>query len=162
MRFALFAFALSVFVSPGLAPAQEPVPLRAPTLVADPKEAQAELDKLQGAWDCKSWVFDGKRSPNNGRDFESIYEGNLLTLKNKGKEYRHGLVTLNPAQTPKAVNTWDLDGPFADRTNRGIYEFDGDKLKVCFALDAGADRPTDFESQPGSRRLSIIYERRKP
>ena len=143
------------------AQAQDPSPKPAAPAV-DPKEVQADLDKLQGIWDCKSWIFDGERAEHSGQGFESIYAGNQITLKRQGREYRHGIVTINPARSPKAVNTWDLDGPFADRTNRGIYELEGDKLKVCFALDPDGDRPTEFASEPGSKRLYLIYERRKP
>ncbi len=158
-----FRFAFAVVSSLVLveAKAQDPPPKPA-TPAVDPKPAQADLDKLQGFWDCKSWVYDGNRPEHNGQDFESIYDGNQITLKRKGREYRHGIVTLNPNRSPKAVNTWDLDGPFADRTNRGIYEIDGDKLKVCFALDPNGDRPTEFSSEPGSKRLYLIYERRRP
>ena len=162
MRSSLFTLALVLGFLPGLMWSQTPPPLKGPTSIADPKEVQADLDKLQGTWDCKSWVLDGNRSPNDGRDFEAIYQGNLLTLKNKGQEYRHAIVTLNPARSPSAMNSWTLDGPLADRTVRGIYEFDGEKLKVCFALNDDGDRPTEFDSQPGSQRLSITYERRKP
>ena len=164
----LLAAALGLVPSPlraqDPAPA-EPKPAPAP---AEPKpapeavDARADLDKLRGSWQCVLWVFDGQRRVESEQGFESSYDGNRLTLTNEGHEYRHALVTLDPARTPKAMNTWDQDGPFADRTNRGIYRIEGNTLTICVALDPEAGRPTEFTSEAGSRRLLVIYRRREP
>ena len=121
-----------------------------------------DIDRLQGSWQCTAWRFNGRDDPERAKVLESSYAGNRLTLWTEGQEYRHGLVTLDPERTPKAMNTWDLDGPAPDETNRGIYQIDGDTLKVCIVLDRGADRPAEFTSEPGSNRLLITYRRRMP
>ncbi len=142
--------------------AQDPVPT--PTPRADPVKADSrtDLDKLQGTWQCTSWISNGMDGIRNPDDIRSSYDGNRLTLWSGDQEYRHGLVTLDPGRTPKAVNTWDLDGPYADETNRAIYDLDGDTLKVCISLDRSKSRPTEFESKPDSNRLLVIYKRVKP
>jgi hypothetical protein len=42
----------------------------------------------------------------------------------------------------------------------GIYEFDGDKLKVCFDA-TGKKRPTEFKSPPGSETFVNVHKRVK-
>jgi uncharacterized protein (TIGR03067 family) len=69
-------------------------------------------------------------------------------------------VTLDPARTPKAMNTWDLDGPFQDQTVPGIYRLDGDTLKLCFARP-GEKRPTEFTTRSGTGFLVVVYKRQK-
>lgn len=43
----------------------------------------------------------------------------------------------------------------------GIYELDGDSLKVCRAGPGGATRPTDFTAAAGSKRVLATYRRAK-
>ncbi len=145
--------------------AQDPAPAPAPTppQPAPPAaDAKGDLDRLQGTWACVSWVYDGERDPDREQGFESSYAGNRITLRREGREYRHALITLDPARTPRAMNIWDQDGPAADRTNRGIYALEGGTLKLCIALDPEQDRPAEFTSVGGSRRLLLTYNRRQP
>ena len=59
------------------------------------------------------------------------------------------------------MNTWDQDGPSEDSTYPGIYEFDGDTLRVCFARLGGV-RPTGFSSTQGTGFLYYLYKRQRP
>jgi hypothetical protein len=43
----------------------------------------------------------------------------------------------------------------------GIYELDGDALKICFAKPGTKDRPTSFQAKPKSGESLIVYERQK-
>ena len=123
-------------------------------------ESKTGLDQFQGLWECVSWMYNGRKGDHI--PYQTFYDGNHLILFNKGQVYRHCLVTLDPERTPKAMNTWDLEGPFADMTNRGIYEFDGETLTICVALDRKQDRPGEFTSEVGSKRLLATYKRRQP
>ena len=42
----------------------------------------------------------------------------------------------------------------------GIYELDGDTLKVCYAIDGGK-RPAEFKAKPGSKHVLIVFKRLK-
>jgi uncharacterized protein (TIGR03067 family) len=71
---------------------------------------------------------------------------------------RQGIVTLDPSRKPKAMNTWDQDGPFEDQTVPGIYELDGETLKICFARP-GEDRPKNFTTKEGTGFLFCVYKK---
>ena len=43
------------------------------------------------------------------------------------------------------------------QTMSGIYEFDGETLKITYATN-GARRPTDFKSAGGSQHVAIIFK----
>ena len=95
------------------------------------------------------------------KGWHAVYEGDSLTLHSDTEVRRHGITTLDPTRNPKAINTWDQDGPYDDRTVPGIYELKGDSLKLCFARP-GDQRPTEFTTKKGTGFLLVVYERKKP
>jgi uncharacterized protein (TIGR03067 family) len=126
-----------------------------------PQTARTDLKKLQGTWERVAMEVEGEAAPEALIEgWSSTYEGNRLTLRNKDGVYRHCIVTLAPERTPKATNTWDLEGPFEDQTLPGIYEIDGDVLKLCFAKP-GSKRPTEFTTKKGTGFLYFEYKRKK-
>jgi uncharacterized protein (TIGR03067 family) len=123
---------------------------------------KSDLDRLQGTWTMVSMETEGHEvGPENIADKSAVYKGNRLTLLAGDEVRRRGIVTLNPERTPKAINTWDQDGPFADHTVPGIYEIEGDTLKVCFA-QPGEERPKKFTSKEGTGFIYCVYKRKKP
>ena len=121
-----------------------------------------EMAKLQGAWSLVSMESEGhSRDPEEIQGWGSVYEGDRLTLKANGEVRRRGIVTIDTTRKPKAINTWDLDGPFEDQTVPGIYELDGDTLKLCFARP-GTKRPTEFTTKSGTGFVFVVYKRLKP
>ena len=124
------------------------------------KAAQEDLKKLQGTWKRISMEVEGNEVPTDAlTSWTATYEDDRLTLSSKEGNYRQAIVTLDPSRKPKALNTWDADGPFADQTVPGIYEIDGDTMKVCFALP-GKKRPEEFTTKRGTAFLYCVYERK--
>ncbi|WP_165229080.1 TIGR03067 domain-containing protein [Aquisphaera insulae] len=121
----------------------------------------ADLKALQGTWQVTSMEREGETVP--AEDFKTWgvrYEGNRVTLMDGDRVHRRGIVTLDSSRKPKAVNTWDGDGPYADQTSPGIYELEGDTLRLAFAKP-GEPRPTAFTTKSGSAVLVVTYKRVK-
>jgi uncharacterized protein (TIGR03067 family) len=124
--------------------------------------AKSDLDKLQGTWVLVKMEAEGDEVP--AEHFEgrnAVYEGNRLTLREGEDVRRRGIVTLDPSRKPKSMNTWDRDGPYEDSTVPGIYEVEGDTLRVCFARP-NQDRPKEFTTKGGTGFLYCVYKRKKP
>ena len=133
--------------------AEEPAPRQA---------ARDDLKKLQGTWECVAMEREGDEIPS--RDFKgstAVYEDDRVTLYRDGEFFRRGIVTLDPSKSPKRINTWDLGGPYADDTVPGIYEVEGDTLRICFSRPKVA-RPAEFTTKKEPGFLYCVYKRKKP
>jgi len=110
--------------------------------------ARKDLKKLQGTWERVAMEVEGEEVPDEHlKGWVAIHEADQLILKVDGKIYRRGVITLNPTRTPKAINTWDSDGPNRDQTLPGIYELKGDTLKkYVLPSRASSDQPNSQRS----------------
>ena len=51
-------------------------------------------------------------------------------------------------------------GKYAGKTQLGIYELEGDKVKYCFAIP-GRERPADFATKFNDGRTLSVWQREK-
>jgi uncharacterized protein (TIGR03067 family) len=121
-----------------------------------------DLDKLQGDWVTKSFVMDGGPLPK-----EKQFPDRLMTIKGdafsefrNGKVAVRGTIKVDTSKTPKWLDATFKEGGPVGETIEGIYELDGDSLKVCIGTPE-TDRPTKFGSTTGSKLRLIQYERKK-
>ena len=54
------------------------------------------------------------------------------------------------------------DGELKGARSYGIYEFDGDTIKICLTQGDKKDRPTTFESKPGAMHSLSVLKKVKP
>lgn len=152
MRNLLIVALLGVMTSVGTA--DDPPSTRQP--------ARVDLAKLQGTWHCVAMERDGGEIPADDlKGSTVVYEDDQSILYRDGKLFRRGIITLDPSKTPKRINTWDLGGPYQDQTVPGIYEIDGDTLKLCFSRP-GDERPTEFSTKKPPGLIVATYKRTKP
>jgi uncharacterized protein (TIGR03067 family) len=64
--------------------------------------------------------------------------------------------TSDSSQSPKTIDYLNTAGSNKGKTQHGIYEFDGDLLKICVSAP-GAVRPTEF--QPGDGGTLTVWRR---
>ena len=106
-----------------------------------------------------TWVGAGSRL---------TFDGHLAVLTFDGQaQPRRSYFQLDPWARPKRIVIWDADGPTQppsglpgfrsgppkptqpDQVGRGIYELDGDRLRICLPLP-GAPFPTAFDPAAGA------------
>jgi len=67
-----------------------------------------------------------------------------------------------PTGEPKVIDLKPLYDPFKGQTCPGIYELDGDTLKLCLPNEPLAARPTELKAGAGSRLCLFTLKRSKP
>jgi uncharacterized protein (TIGR03067 family) len=118
-----------------------------------------EKDALQGKWLILSVERDGK-SVDTWTDGTRVMEGDNYTMTTKKGDTFKGTFALDPSKTPKAIDFKPSGGQYKDKTLRGIYEIDGDMLKVCFA-EPDKERPAEFNSKAGSGWTLATHKKQK-
>src|SRR5439155_10414112 len=119
-----------------------------------PVPLEREMKKLEGTWIVRFHQRDGTWIPAEElKDETLLIAGNRMTFRLNGKATLEITYEIDPTRKPRF-----LDTSVAGKTVHGIYEIDGDKLKICEA-PPGKDRPTTFKADAGSGRFLTFYER---
>jgi uncharacterized protein (TIGR03067 family) len=130
-------------------------------LVVLKREKPKEGEELDGSWLVVSGEADSKPIPEEEvkRKVVVTFDTAKLVLTEAGKEDKVKLTfKINESRKPKQI---DITPETPKRgVIRGIYEADGDTLKICLG-DPGKDRPKKFETKPGSGHKLMILKRQK-
>lgn len=130
-------------------------------LADDQADVAKETKKFEGTWTIASSVTDGVEIPRDQlKGFLVIYEGDKHTVKVGEQVFQVGTQKIDPSKSPKTIDMTITEGPSKGAVMLGIYEIDGDTLKVCFD-PAGKKRPTEFKSEAGSANFVNVHKRVK-
>jgi len=131
-------------------------------ILADEKaDLEKEVRKFQGTWTFESSETGGKELPAGElKGLILTFEGDKHTVKKGDEVIQVGTQKLDTSKSPKTIDVTLAEGPNKGTVMLGIYEIDGDTLKVCFDLQ-GKKRPTEFKSAPGSENFVNVHKRVK-
>jgi uncharacterized protein (TIGR03067 family) len=117
-------------------------------------------EKIQGNWTVVSREFIGKKTP------EAELKALKVTIKDgtitmdDGKKKEKIPYKLDPSKKPKAIDLANT-GIESKETTLGIYELDGDTLKMCWSEKDPKHRATKFASDKDSGQTMIVLKREK-
>ncbi|OWK43342.1 TIGR03067 domain-containing protein [Fimbriiglobus ruber] len=118
-------------------------------------------DAFQGTWLPSTAELAGKMFPDEVRKTIKLVVKDDKYTVTVGKQVDQGTVKRNPTAKPKEIDITGTDGPNKGKTILGIYELDGDTLRVCYDL-GGKSRPTEFKTKEGTPLFLVTYKREKP
>ncbi len=131
-----------------------------------PAQPKTDKDKLQGTWRIVEMVTDGKPNTKENPDDEAdvIFKGDTIAMvvQPAGKQFLKLTYKLDATKKPKVIDLTKAAGVGKGKTAAGIYELDGDTLKLCFPQDEDRARPTKFTSVEGARHVLFTMRRQKP
>ena len=119
-------------------------------LVPQEDPIKSELTKLQGDWQ----IISGTLSEDFMRKATVTFREGRMTMTD-GQQSTDLHFRLNPHRQPK-----EIDFLKGERKSLGIYDLQGDQLKLCYEVDGRAARPHRFEVVTGSEIL-LVLKRKK-
>ncbi|HEX4796132.1 MAG TPA: TIGR03067 domain-containing protein [Humisphaera sp.] len=129
-----------------------------------PKDIGAQdRQKLQGAWQFVQELHGDSDTSDEGKHCQFIFDGDKFTVKKDDKEILSGTFTIDTAKSPAQIDLKILKDDEEERngqTSLGIYQLDGDKLKVCACEPSRDQRPGEFATK-GTDLLMVVMERVK-
>jgi len=99
----------------------------------------------------------GQKSPESElAKYKLVLQGNQF-ISTVGALSLGGHYKIDPSATPKTIDVLFDDGS----SFHGIYELSDDTYRVTFNL-GGKERPTDFESKPGTKQVVEVLKKVNP
>jgi uncharacterized protein (TIGR03067 family) len=128
---------------------------------ATKEDAAEDLKRMQGEWVVVSMEVDGMKVPDDDAMalFRSV-KGDSYTVSRYRRIRGKGTIRLDATKKPRAIDALPAGATDKAQSLLGIYEFEGNKLKLCFARP-GMARPTEFRSKEDSGHTLTIWQREK-
>lgn len=119
------------------------------------------MEGLDGTWQMVGAELSGEAAP------ELVIEQSTMqlaaehyTMRFGGEAVDCGTFELGGVVEAQTILLHGVTGPNAGRTIPCLYQLRGNRLRICFGLDGVA--PTDFITQPQTRRYLAMYRRESP
>ena len=112
-----------------------------------------ELEALRGNWN----VVKGGADQDSQPQFSMVENSLQIRIGGASADFKF---TVNTAKKPKEINITKMLNDGSDTSMLGIYELDGDTLKLCFD-GFGKKRPTEFKAKDGSTQSNYVLKREK-
>jgi uncharacterized protein (TIGR03067 family) len=113
----------------------------------------SERAKFQGSWKLLTFNLDGEQATlSMANRYLFRFEGNNYTDIRSGQTRSQGTFALDPTQSPPSIDLSEATGV----KMYGIYRLEGDRLTICLCEE---QRPTEFASRAGQRRVLMVLER---
>jgi uncharacterized protein (TIGR03067 family) len=137
-------------------------------LLAQDKKAVADLEKFQGKWEILTTERGGESQTEMGPEAFRIFaefKDDKFTLSLGKKVSAKGTVKLDPATSPKTIDLvyeGNTDPTLRGEVRLGIYEIDGDTLRMCCTdLYSKGPRPKEFKTAKGDKFSVQTFKRVK-
>ena len=116
----------------------------------------SDHEKIQAVWKVVAAEDSGRKTPAAAlKNFKLVITRDKITYT-FGEKTTEWSYQLEATQRPKWIDLRD-----GDETNLGIYELEGDNLRICFPEGRKGERSTAFESKPNSVNDVLIVLRRE-
>jgi uncharacterized protein (TIGR03067 family) len=130
-------------------------------LAAD--DAKKDKEQLQGSWRPVSAEQGGKAQA-DAKEHLLTFDGDTFTIKKGDQLFLKGTFTLDPSQSPKAIDMKVTEGQREEHKGKevhGIYELSKGTLKWCTAQPGSDERPKEFATKEGTKLLLVTLEKEK-
>jgi uncharacterized protein (TIGR03067 family) len=126
-------------------------------------KGKKDQDKIQGTWEVVEFIANGTTIPDEVRSkIKVIIKDDKMELTGTGgTDRREYVIKLDPTKKPKEIDAVAKFDPYKEKTVPGIYNLDGDLLKLCMPNGPTLERPSEFKAPAGSKLGYMVLKRAK-
>ena len=119
----------------------------------------APATEFEGEWRMISGIMDGHPMDKSlVKWVKRVTKGNQTTVYAGPQVMMKVEFTSDSSKSPKTIDYVNTAGSNKGKTQYGIYEFEGDLLKICVSAP-GAARPTQFQPATGDCSTLTVWKR---
>lgn len=123
--------------------------------------AKKGMDGIQGTWQITALETGGEQAPAEiTNSLKLVFKDDWLTFTPGEPGFTNYTYKLDTTTKPASFDMIHADGESKGKIMKGIYSWDGDRLKICFG--SVADRPTEFSAKSDSGRALYLLKPVKP
>ncbi len=124
-----------------------------------PEQTSALATEFEGEWSMLSGIVNGQPlDPSAVPWVKRVTRGSQTTVYAGPQVMLKFEFTTDSSKSPQAIDYRNLAGPYQGETQYGIYEFEGDVLRVLVA-PPGVTRPATFHVAPGETSSLTVWKR---
>ena len=113
-----------------------------------------------GTWKLTSVEVEGTKAEDDAvKSARLVIKKDTFVFK-QGDMSFSGTYKVDVTKKTKTIDITFKDGPDKGKTLLGIYELDGDTMKLCFTPPE-QERPKDFTTKEGSKNVVMVFKRQK-
>ncbi len=137
----------------------KPAAAKAAKSAASGTKATARATEFKGEWAMVSGVMDGAAMDKSMVEWvKRVTRGNESTVTAGPQTMLKVEFTYDASKSPKTIDYVNLAGVNKGKSQKGIYDLEGDILKFCVA-PPGKARPAEFASNRGDGRSFTAWKR---
>jgi uncharacterized protein (TIGR03067 family) len=130
-------------------------------LMIDPSGKFVEEEKIDGTWAATEVAYGGQFVPKEvSGQMRFVFADGNLTISVAGKIDGTGTYRIDPGKQPKSFDVVPGEGDDKGKTLEGIYELNGDTLKICYN-GVGKGRAAKFTSTAEAKSLLVSLKLEK-
>jgi uncharacterized protein (TIGR03067 family) len=127
----------------------------------DTSKVEADRAAFKGRWDLTSYRSNGETMLRGARGFRYFFDASFYAFSRNYGISEEGDFTIDPTKTPKTIDFQLQLESGKTLTRLGIYEIEGDILKLCFSTVSPDVRPRTLSDQRGSDQYVYVLDRVK-
>jgi uncharacterized protein (TIGR03067 family) len=132
------------------------------TLAAgDDTGRKPDKEMIKGTWKVLSSEADGVDQPALANARLS-FDDTGFAFGHEGQSRHRGTFTLGDSARPRTIDLTFTEGPHAGDRMLGIYDWDGDHLKLCVTDPSGTNRPKEFTTTVASGLRLFVLKKDEP
>ena len=123
---------------------------------SDPSRTRA-LKSLDGVWITTSLEL-AEQPKKDPPQIKMTFSGNKLTMEVQN-ETKAAKIAVDFKKKPAEIDIMPTDGPFQAQSVAGIFERNGDTLRICAGNQPGGKRPTEFKAGDGNALITLKLQK---
>jgi uncharacterized protein (TIGR03067 family) len=132
-------------------------------IAAAPQENKEKTDQdlIQGTWKVTEAESDGMQQPQQLLDnFKLTFKGDKAIPEGSGPGAKEATFKLETDKKPRQIHITPMEAGGPPKVV-GLYEINGDTLKLCFRRTDSTEPPSEFSGKAGSGNVHMVLKRQK-